>query len=399
MDRAEFLKKCAILGAGAPLMSMLLSSCKKDDLFEVFDVNFSGKVLVIGAGAAGLTAGYLLKRYDIDFEILEASPIFGGRLQRTTNFADFPIDLGAEWIHTHPRILSQLISDTSVTDSIEFIPYSPNTMYSWNNGKLNPNNWASNFYSEYKFKRTTWFGFFEKYFLPSVEDKLTYNAPVVSIDYSNDPIEVVDNNGNTHTGDKVLVTVPVKMLQNEYIDFTPSLPDEKVSAINKIDMPDGIKVFMEFSEKFYPDLLVVGPFLSALNEDSRIYFDAAFRKDSSQNILGLFSVGEPASAYTSLPTEQAIIDKILAELDEMFDGKASETYVKHMVWNWSNQPFIQGSYTNDVSGNYNRTIKRLARSVNDKLFFAGEATSVDNTATVHGAALSSYDAVKEILKG
>ncbi len=398
MERSEFLKKMAVMGAGAPFMSMLLQSCNKDDLFEEFDVNFSGKVLVIGAGAAGLTAGYLLKRYGIDFEILEASPIFGGRVQRTTNFADFPMDLGAEWIHTHPRILADLISDTSVNDKIDVIPYSPDTMYSWNNGKLNPQNWASNFYSEHKFKRTTWFGFFEKYFLPSVADKLVYNAPVTNIDYTSDLIEVTVNNSTTYTADKVLVTVPVKMLQVNSIEFTPALPSSKLSAIDSITMPDGIKVFIEFSEKFYPDILILGPFLATLSTDEPMYFNVAFRKDSSQHILGLFCVGEPASDYTSL-SEQAIIDKVLAELDEMFDGKATETYITHMIWNWSAQPYIQGAYSNDVSGNEEQVIKQLAKSVNDKVFFAGEATSNDYTATVHGASLSSYDAVKEILKG
>lgn len=49
------------LGIGIPLMSMLLESCGEEAmLFPDFEVNFDGKVIVIGAGAAGLTAGYLL---------------------------------------------------------------------------------------------------------------------------------------------------------------------------------------------------------------------------------------------------------------------------------------------------------------------------------------------------
>ena len=53
----------------------------------------------MGAGAAGITAGHALSEKGIDFEILEASSVHGGRVKKTAGFADFPIDLGAEWVH------------------------------------------------------------------------------------------------------------------------------------------------------------------------------------------------------------------------------------------------------------------------------------------------------------
>ena len=62
-------------------------------------LNVVVKIIVIGAGAAGLTAGHLLEQRGIEFEILEAAPIYGGRVRKLEGFADFPIDLGAEWIH------------------------------------------------------------------------------------------------------------------------------------------------------------------------------------------------------------------------------------------------------------------------------------------------------------
>jgi len=67
-------------------------------------------VAIVGAGAAGLAAGYLLQRYRVDFEIIEAAPVYGGRLKRAEGFADFPIDLGAEWIHTHPVVLAEILN-------------------------------------------------------------------------------------------------------------------------------------------------------------------------------------------------------------------------------------------------------------------------------------------------
>ena len=63
---------------------------------------YSGKVIIVGAGPSGLAAAKILERNQIDYLILEATDRFGGRLKKDTTLADFPIDLGAEWIHSDP---------------------------------------------------------------------------------------------------------------------------------------------------------------------------------------------------------------------------------------------------------------------------------------------------------
>lgn len=56
------------------------------------------RVIVIGAGIAGLTVARLLLAYDIDVVILEARDRIGGRIH-TVDLAGAPVDLGAAWIH------------------------------------------------------------------------------------------------------------------------------------------------------------------------------------------------------------------------------------------------------------------------------------------------------------
>ncbi len=51
------------------------------------------KVVIVGAGVAGLTAGYLLEQSGVEFEILEARSEYGGRVRKLEGFADFPIDI------------------------------------------------------------------------------------------------------------------------------------------------------------------------------------------------------------------------------------------------------------------------------------------------------------------
>jgi monoamine oxidase len=40
-----------------------------------------------------------LNQRGIQVQILEALSVFGGRMKRVTDFADFPIPTGAEWLH------------------------------------------------------------------------------------------------------------------------------------------------------------------------------------------------------------------------------------------------------------------------------------------------------------
>ena len=72
MDRRNFIKQSTLLSIGGLLIpSTFFSACRKETLFE--DINYDGKVIIVGAGAAGLYAAYILKSKGINFQILEAS--------------------------------------------------------------------------------------------------------------------------------------------------------------------------------------------------------------------------------------------------------------------------------------------------------------------------------------
>lgn len=390
MDRLEFLKKCAILGVALPFLPHL-TACGKDDELEV---NFNGKVTIVGAGSAGLMAGYMLQRYGIDFQIIEASDDFGGRVKRNTSLADFPIDIGAEWIHTSPTIFASLINSKKVDGNVELIPYNPQTISTWRNNSLHQQNWKSRFYGELKFKRTTWYDFFEDYIVPSIQDKIIYNEAVTEIDYQNDQT-IVKTASNTYTADKVVLTTPMKILQNNSIRFVPEMPEDYKSTIDRVDFPPGIKVFIEFSQRFYPDMVLNGD-LGGTNE--KIYYDAAFKKDSNKHILALFYVGENANDFTNLD-DNAVFNKVMSELDQMFDGKASQFYMNHIIQNWSAEPYIQGSYSHYGGSEHSNTRDRLTQPIANKVYFAGEAIAKRDYSTVHGAGLSGYETIERILEG
>ena len=402
MNRQEFIKSGLTLGLGMPFLSLLLNSCSKEDELQLNDqdfiTDFSGKVIIIGAGAAGLSAGYLLNRYGVDFQIIEASDSYGGRVKRDDSLADFSIDLGAEWIHDEPSVLAEILNDPSLDADIGFIKYNPQSYNLWHNGKLNKMNFARNFYSEYKFKKTSWYGFFEKYMVPHIEDRILLNCPVKKVEQANGQVNVEIMDGSQYRADKVLVTVPIKILQSDIIQFNPPLSDQKRNAINSIQMGAGLKAFIEFEEKFYADITLEGKLFDAINADDKIYYDAAFRKDSDENILGLFTINEKAERFTSLDSEEEIIALIISDLDEMYEGQASKYYKRHVIQNWSKEPYIMGSYSYDFDGSQSAMVETILEPVNNMIYFAGEALSLDSQATVHGACYSGMEVTGNMIQ-
>jgi monoamine oxidase len=396
VKRREFMQRCAALGATVPFFAFL-EACAEErgDRYSDFDVNFNGRVTIVGAGAAGLAAAYILDRYAIDFEVLEARPRIGGRVMRAPDFADFPIDLGAEWIHENPSILAELIDDRQVEGAIDVVPYTFERLSTYNNGRLRSHNWAGNYYGEYKFKSTTWFGFLENYIAAPILDRVHLRSAVTEVDYSGNQVTLLTEDGARYESDRVILTAPVAVMRAGLIGFEPALPAAKIQAFDSVTVPDGIKAFFEFSQRFYPDVVLDGGLLGATSRDHLLY-DAAYLKESDRLILGVFSVGERASRYTGLADED-IAQLLLSEMDEVFDGKASRYHVKHVVQNWSAEPYSRGAYSTGFSGGASPVINQLRAPVNERLFFAGEALSKEHWATVHGAMQSGYGAVKTLL--
>lgn len=221
MRRRSFLKGAA----GAGLVSLLPTvGCASQGTWWDLPVNFQGRVVVVGAGAAGLAAGYLLERYGIDYTIVEASSRWGGRVQRMDDFVDVPIDLGAEWIHDQPSVLAELIDDSGVNASLDVVRYAPQTTSLWTGSRLQSMDGFRHLYGEFKFKRTTWHSYLEDWFLPASADRLQLNTPVVAIDSSGSGVSVHLEDGRVEQADRVILAVPLKILQQGRIAFTPELP-------------------------------------------------------------------------------------------------------------------------------------------------------------------------------
>ncbi len=386
MNRREFIKLSGILGLGLSLSGVAATRNKIE-----IQTDAAGKVIIIGAGVAGLSAGYLLQQQGIEFQILEASSIFGGRMKRTTEFTNFPIPLGAEWVHVPTEIFEEIINDDSVKIDIETTKYDLDADHVLYQGEQYILRSANIFTEESKFINATWFDFFEQYVTPLIEANITYNSVVEAIDYSAETIQI-KTRSDAYLADQVIVTVPLKMLQNGAITFIPELSKSKQKAIYKATVWDGCKAFVEFSKKFYPALtdFDITPKIAG----QKLYYDAAYGQETTHHILGLFAVGSASHPYVDL-SDDKLIEFILNELDELFGGQASPNYMKHIFQNWNEEPYANGAYIMDCE-NW-KVVRKLGESVNSQLHFAGDAyTEGSDWGSVHEAARSARRAVEKI---
>ncbi len=97
MKRREILQKLVYTVPAGMIFPSLISSCAPKDppLKPVYE----GSVIIIGAGAAGLHAAQLIKNQNVEVKILEASDLFGGRIKINSDFFDFPLEQGADYIY------------------------------------------------------------------------------------------------------------------------------------------------------------------------------------------------------------------------------------------------------------------------------------------------------------
>jgi lysine-specific histone demethylase 1B len=441
MDRRQFIKQSTLLSIGGLLIpSTFLSACRKETLFE--DINYDGKVIIIGAGAAGLYAGYILKSKGIDFQILEASANYGGRLAKLTGFANFPIDSGAQWLHGKNNILGDLIkkSKTKITLDDSTLKYWFNNQlvnslpqntdifegdelpdisyqdYALQKGlgieykyiveniagdqgaaasrlsvfgnNLDEENWNSGD-DDFKFQET-FFDLIDTQIASQINDKILLNTIISKIDYSQSEIIITDSNNNIFNANKVIITVPVSVLKSGDIQFIPALPNEKTTAFSKIGMDAGMKVFLKFSNKFFDQNIIGGEICAA-------YADESIGKIQNDNILLAFIMGEQAEYLTTLGSDTAITAALLQELDLMYNGQASASFIASNVQNWTTNPFVKGAYSYSTVG-MGDARKIATQALGKKLYFAGEAMNTNgHHQTVHGAIETGYREVINIL--
>ncbi|WOL17786.1 putative polyamine oxidase 2 [Canna indica] len=211
---------------------------------------------------------------------------------------------------------------------------------------------------------------------------------VTNIVWGGKGVEVTVNNGKTFYADGAVIAVPLGVLKAKSISFEPRLPDWKEEAIDGIGVGTENKIVLHFDTVFWPNVEFVGVVSSTTYGCS--YF-LNLHKATGHPVLVYMPAGRLAFDIEKMSDADAA--KFAFTQLKAILPNASEP-IQYLVSHWGTDENSLGSYTYDAVGKPREYFERLRTPV-DNLFFAGEATSIKYTGTVHGAFSTGLMAAEE----
>ncbi|OSY87826.1 amine oxidase [Tenacibaculum holothuriorum] len=427
----------------------LLASCKPNKTSQSIKTN--KKVIVIGAGVAGLSASKYLKDKRIDVIVLEAQEKIGGRL-KTDRSLGISFDEGASWIHGpegNPitEIAKKSGAKTYLTsdDKVEVFDtdeksYSEEKLASAEekfmevlsdfNGKKdksfgevfykgfpqykNDKLWtymlsaflefdsggdiyklsSKDFYDDETFDGediiiTNGYDKVADYLAKGIDVKL--NTKVTEVNYDAEKVKIKTSKGNFEA-DYVLITVPLGVLKNKIISFRPELPIKTQKAINSIDMGSVNKFLLVWETAFWDENLQYIGYTPETRGKFNYFMNV--KKFANANALMTFTFGD-YSIKAEQMSDNEIIEEIMNHLRVIY-GKDIPKPIKMLRTKWNTNPYTFGSYSFATNGVRTKEYEVFEEPIDDKLFFAGEHTIREYRGTVHGAYLSGIREAKKI---
>jgi monoamine oxidase len=224
------------------------------------------------------------------------------------------------------------------------------------------------------------------------DSKVLLGHEVRQVDYSGNLVDVLTNHGSFHAN-HVLVTVPLGVLQAGKIAFNPSLPRAKRDAICETRMGVFNKIFLKFDAVFWDrDYELIG-YMGASDCDWPEIVN--FQKIAGLPVLLAFSAGT-AGEKNELRSDPELVADLMDCLRRMYGDDIPEP-TGHLITRWNQAPYCLGSYSYIPVGSKNSQRRQIGAPVENRIFFAGEATSQFFPSTVYGAFLSGVRAAYEIM--
>lgn len=399
---------------------------------------------IIGAGIAGLTAARALQEQGRSCVVLEAAHRIGGRAYSEMLEPGIPFDLGAHWIHSDeinpftefarqcgaelkPTSRHYVIGDYFEDD--HWLPESAghellqffDAQFARINQSANSED-ADRSVLEVIDTDSRWTPYFCMFFAQnyvcdvdrmSVRDAVAYheqgadqaiasglgnlvqsygsdlpvwlNSAVTDIDWSGPAVKITTGRGVLRVAN-VILTISTGVLATRQIRFLPQLPDWKLEAINALPMGSCSRIGLSFKESFLQEL--PDRFTVRLGDDDPVHFR---NRPCGLNFVEV-SAGGRVAEWLEKTGEAAALDFILARLRRVLGNGVSITLQHKIVSAWDGDAWTRGAYSYARPGSQQQR-QRLAEPIDNRLYFAGEATSVDYYATLHGAYFSARNAV------
>lgn len=421
------------------------------------------RVIVIGAGAAGLAAARELKRIGADVVVLEARDRLGGRAVTDRTLAAYPVEMGAEFIHGQNALtwrymrefrLASLPAENHDTSYHLYMNGVLQDYDSWldaNTGstkdpEVRIENAAADWVDEEEreislaelirispslaaFRKPEVLRLIDNQFGEEVAANLdqlsvygiaeaTYpgdgrqdyrikqgyselfarmaegltvhlNTAVEKICWGGTDVVVNTTDGRVFSGEDVVITLPLAILQAGVVEFDPPLPAWKQEAIHAIGSGHVTKIALAFKERFWPATL--GELFT--DRTFQVWWQPGAGRATPSTVL-MANTGGRNGQHLETLTEGDAVALAMEELAGMFGSSIHSLLTTSKIKAWGSDPFARMGYSYlppDADGY--RT--ELAEPVGG-LYFAGEATNTIRPASIHGAIESGLRAAAEV---
>jgi monoamine oxidase len=197
---------------------------------------------------------------------------------------------------------------------------------------------------------------------------------------------------------RAIVTLPLGVLKSNSVVFSPALP-EKQNAMSFLESGPAIRVSLCFENKFWqrdPEMAD----LSFLFTDDPQFPTWWTSNPLPYPILTGWAAGPNAKAHSGRSKDQIVSSAVqsLARIMKISESDLESRMNESFMYDWQSDPFSRGAYSYAAVGGMGAAAK-LAEPVANTLYFAGEATNSDGyNGTVHGAIATGLRAAKELLE-
>ncbi|KAI4333720.1 hypothetical protein L6164_018493 [Bauhinia variegata] len=216
-----------------------------------------------------------------------------------------------------------------------------------------------------------------------------YGKTVNTIRYGNNGVEVIAGD-QAFQADMVLCTVPLGVLKRKAVSFEPELPSRKLAAIERLGFGLLNKVAMVFPYVFWgEDLDTFGCLNEHSHKRGEFFLFYSYHTVSGGPALIALVAGEAAQTFEYTDPSFSL-HRVLSVLRGIYNPKGIivPDPIQTICTRWGSDPLSYGSYSHVSVQSSGSDYDILAESVGSRLFFAGEATSRQYPATMHGAFLS-----------
>ncbi len=178
----------------------------------------------------------------------------------------------------------------------------------------------------------------------------------------------------------------------DVIRFNPALPEWKRTALDAVPLGEANKIAFLFDRDVFgaknPGYRLMSTTVSETITFQIQQFGWNF---ASGYVAGSLSAGLEKAG------KAAAIDLGLSHLKQAFGSAIAKRVKKADFTGWTADPWARGAYSAAKPGLAHRR-KDLVTPLDDRVFFAGEATSPDFFSTAHGAYQSGIAAAKAVAK-